>query len=126
MGDKESLKNLAFYQSLSNEFFRCPADFVPLSPELIKFHLKHSEFVLYSILINKLRFILPAFVTEIPVIETSASELAQDSELLEDEVVSGLHNLEALHGLLEIDDIAKDRYKICLYDITQVAGKRGK
>lgn len=124
MGNKESLKKLTFYQSLSNEFRKCSADFVPLSPELIKFHLKHSEFLLYSILINKLRFILPTFVTEIPVIETSASELAQDSNLLEDEVVSSLHNLESLHGLLEMD-VAKDRYKICLYDITQVAGKRG-
>lgn len=124
MGNKESLKKLTFYQSLSNEFRRCPADFVPLSPELIKFHLKHSEFVLYSMLINKLRFILPAFVTEIPVIETSVSELAADSNLLEDEVVSSLHNLESIHGLLETD-VAHDRYKICLYDITQVVGKRG-
>lgn len=124
MEKAEALKSLAFYQSLSNEFRVCPPDCVPLAREIVRLHLRPNEFIVYSVLIDKLRFTLPSIVTSVPTLSTSISDLADSSNLLEDEVSAALKNLESQYELIELKQ-NKTMIEICLYDISQVVARRG-
>lgn len=124
MDNKEDFKTLAFYQSLSDEFKKCPSDYVPLSPEMVRLHLQPNDFIVYSMLIDKLRFVLPPVVTSVPIITTSISDIAAVSNLTNDEVKIALKNLESRHKLIELTPKDND-VEICVYDISRAIEQKG-
>lgn len=114
----EACKTIAFYQILANEFRVTPADCIPLVlPRLRTLNLRTNELKVYLMLIDKLRFLLPMVVTEIPYIHTSVAGLASALHLLEDDVICSIRNLSDMR-LIEYS-YTDGKLSVCILDVNQ-------